>query len=47
MRKRSGIVYNVAPPSLQSAYAPSGKELSFIDVNGLIKYAGETSKSTN
>ena len=45
MRRRSGIGYNETPPPLQSVFAPSGKELSFIDVNGLIKSAGETSKS--
>ena len=45
MKRGSGIGYNDVAPPIKSAYAPSGKELSFLDVEELIKPVGGTSKA--
>lgn len=43
MRKGSGIVYNEVAPPAKSAYAPPGKEFSFISELDIDNPVGETS----
>ncbi|PWA83924.1 ribonuclease H-like domain-containing protein [Artemisia annua] len=43
MRKGSGIGYNELDPPMKSAFAPTGKELSFINIKEDIKPSEETS----
>ena len=45
MRKGSGIGYNDVAPPVKSAYAPPGKELSFISELNIKKPIGESSNS--
>jgi hypothetical protein len=45
MRKGSGIGYNEVAPPVKSAFAPPGKELSFISELEIGKHVGESSTS--
>ena len=45
MRKGSGIGYNEVAPPAKSAFAPPGKELSFISELDIEKHVGESSTS--
>lgn len=45
MQKGSGIGYNEVPPPVKSAFAPPGKELSFISELEIGKPVGESSTS--
>lgn len=47
LRKGSGIGYNEVAPPVKSAYAPPGKELSFISELDIEKPVGETSDSVD